>query len=579
MSGTFYEVITRNTYTGQIEYKTIVPEAQRFDFSLSQVLAWGDSLTIGSGGGGTTYPSALSVLTNFTISNKGVGGETSTQIKNRLVAEPLNYSKSVIIWAGRNNYTDPTTVKADIATMISTIGHTRYLVLSILNGDFASEYINQTNYNIIVQLNNDLQALYGEKYIDIRKLLVNAHNQTAQDLIDFANDIPPTSLRSDQIHLNAAGYTKVAEFINQRLGWLYNYNGYIQSKDLQYYTDILGVRNQTFNPQNTVAWIGGGGEALKVGTNAAGADFASIGLYARTATSNIRSGLIGFTSAGATSFTIQNNLTGSNLYNTSGSTSEHVFTGKSLFLGPNASTSPQNWGLRLGVPTDNSNVFMFIEGLATLFPNPPSFRGASFRGSLASRTNSQSGDMFVSFEGVGIRDGGNSHIGVRIIGQASENWTDTTRGARWTIHTTNNGGTIATEKIRIDHDGSLLIGTITNSGFKLDVVGTVRVSGLMTFVSGVVKPIRTVTATTTALISDWTIKCDATSGAFTINLPAASTVTGIVFNIKKINNSANDITVDPNGAELIDGSATFTITTFNQSITIQSDGTTWSIIS
>ncbi len=93
-----------------------------------------------------------------------------------------------------------------------------------------------------------------------------------------------------------------------------------------------------------------------------------------------------------------------------------------------------------------------------------------------------------------------------------------------------------------------------------------------------IKPIRTVTATTPVLITDYTILADATSGAITLALPSASSSTGLILNIKKINNTSNNITIDPSGAELIDFDPTFSLTTWKQNVMIQSNGTGWFII-
>jgi len=64
----------------------------------------------------------------------------------------------------------------------------------------------------------------------------------------------------------------------------------------------------------------------------------------------------------------------------------------------------------------------------------------------------------------------------------------------------------------------------------------------------------------------------------TISLPAAATVRRIVYTIKKIDASANVVTIDPSGAETIDGVATQLLTTQWQALRIQSDGTGWMII-
>lgn len=71
---------------------------------------------------------------------------------------------------------------------------------------------------------------------------------------------------------------------------------------------------------------------------------------------------------------------------------------------------------------------------------------------------------------------------------------------------------------------------------------------------------------------------DATSGAVTVTLPAALGCTRRIYNIKKIDASANTVTIDANAAETIDGALTQVLTAQWQSITIQSDGTNWYII-
>jgi lysophospholipase L1-like esterase len=175
--------------------------------------AWGDSLTAGAGS--TPYTATLGILRNAEVFNMGVSGETSTQIKTRMVADTPKLPLYVLIWAGRNNTADPTTIKADIASMVAALGHTHYLVLSILNQDVASEWSGGATYTTITTLNNDLAALYPNNYLDVRAVLVAAYAPgNAQDVIDHGHDVSPSSLRSDGLHLNTAGYTIVANAVN-----------------------------------------------------------------------------------------------------------------------------------------------------------------------------------------------------------------------------------------------------------------------------------------------------------------------------------------------------------------------------
>ena len=59
----------------------------------------------------------------------------------------------------------------------------------------------------------------------------------------------------------------------------------------------------------------------------------------------------------------------------------------------------------------------------------------------------------------------------------------------------------------------------------------------------------------TVLATDGTIRCDCASGVVSVVLPAA-TGSGRVLNVKKIDASANAVTVTPDGAETIDGETT-----------------------
>ncbi len=188
----------------------------------TNIAAWGDSLTAGTGSTGINgdYPNKLGNLSGYTVYNGGVGGDTSTQIKVRMLADTARYVLPTVIWAGRNNYTSPSTVMADIAAMVAALGHTNYIILSILNGEFGIEYTGQSGYNQIVGINASLASLYGAHYIDVRSYLVSQHNGTAQDLIDLGHDIVPASLRFDSIHLTSAGYALVAAQVYAQIAQL-----------------------------------------------------------------------------------------------------------------------------------------------------------------------------------------------------------------------------------------------------------------------------------------------------------------------------------------------------------------------
>jgi hypothetical protein len=90
--------------------------------------------------------------------------------------------------------------------------------------------------------------------------------------------------------------------------------------------------------------------------------------------------------------------------------------------------------------------------------------------------------------------------------------------------------------------------------------------------------ITTKSADYTATATDYVLLVDATSAAVTITLPAVATSAGLVYVIKKID-AANNVVIDGNAAETIDGAATVTLSAQWQSKMIACDGTAWFVIS
>lgn len=97
------------------------------------------------------------------------------------------------------------------------------------------------------------------------------------------------------------------------------------------------------------------------------------------------------------------------------------------------------------------------------------------------------------------------------------------------------------------------------------------------------KPYQTVTSKVvgdspyTAVDADDVILCNATGGAITVNLPPASAIAGKVYLVKKTDASANAVTIDANSAELIDGAATYALSTQYAAVIIICDGTGWQV--
>lgn len=79
--------------------------------------------------------------------------------------------------------------------------------------------------------------------------------------------------------------------------------------------------------------------------------------------------------------------------------------------------------------------------------------------------------------------------------------------------------------------------------------------------------------TTTA--DDYTINCDASGASRTITLIDIASYPRGIYKIKKIDSSANTVTVDGDGSETIDGALTAVLTAQYESITVQNDTTEW----
>lgn len=87
------------------------------------------------------------------------------------------------------------------------------------------------------------------------------------------------------------------------------------------------------------------------------------------------------------------------------------------------------------------------------------------------------------------------------------------------------------------------------------------------------------TTTYTVTTDDDTVLCDTSGGAFTLTLPAAALSTGKKLIIKKVSSDVNDLTIDGNASETIDGATTTSLNGQYSFIEIICDGSNWHVIS
>lgn len=201
---------------------SVGPPATSADLS-PNVIAWGDSLT-------PAFALNLQVLApKRTVADEGLLGQTSTAIETAQLADLDHRDWINVFWYGHNDFQlapagAPGTIKSKLAASIAHLapGNTHFIVVSVVN-DAAFAPKGTATYDALVKLNAQLEALYPDNYIDVRSLLVAHYDPTIpQDVIDFANDVPPTSLRYDSIHLRNEGSVlvaqRVAAFIDAK-GW------------------------------------------------------------------------------------------------------------------------------------------------------------------------------------------------------------------------------------------------------------------------------------------------------------------------------------------------------------------------
>jgi hypothetical protein len=205
--------------SGPIATVAADPPAPAANAALSPNIAcWGDSLT-------PPFAENLKLLVSGrTVFDGGFYGQTSTFITAQQLADNSMTGWINVLWEGHNNVTQPEAVKADIATGVAHLapGNARFIVLSLLNNGWTAPR-GTPGYDNVMQLNAALAARYPGNYLDVRSWLV-AHfdPNNPQDVIDNANDVVPSSLRFDDIHMQNAGSVLVAQRVKQFIdakGW------------------------------------------------------------------------------------------------------------------------------------------------------------------------------------------------------------------------------------------------------------------------------------------------------------------------------------------------------------------------
>lgn len=208
------------------ECKTLYELMQTFQTSLGRayspsvtdISCWGDSLTPGV----VTLMQEALFSSGQSVRQLGVGGETSTQVKTRLLADPAGKSGINIIWVGTNNITATSTVLADVADMVADLDSSEYIIVTPLPNIDSTDWIGGADRAAIEATIDGLLDAYPNNSFDALTYLQGYGTGTGQDATDVTNGIVPSSLRDGTLHLNTGGSNRMSiglrDFITAK-GW------------------------------------------------------------------------------------------------------------------------------------------------------------------------------------------------------------------------------------------------------------------------------------------------------------------------------------------------------------------------
>jgi uncharacterized protein (TIGR02145 family) len=133
----------------------------------------------------------------------------------------------------------------------------------------------------------------------------------------------------------------------------------------------------------------------------------------------------------------------------------------------------------------------------------------------------------------------------------------------------------AAKDFRIESDANTHQLYVDGTNNEIGVNTSTPASGLEVNTSMGLK-LNTITSATTLDQTHNVVLCN--TGAYTVTLPAAASNTGKVYYIKNIDSDGDNINIDGNGSETINGATTYVLHSYNDGIRIVSDGTGWHVI-
>lgn len=242
------------------------------------------------------------------------------------------------------------------------------------------------------------------------------------------------------------------------------------------------------------------------------------------------------------------------VYNTSDQTTNYERL-RAFFIGNVATISTELGGTGTGRNLALTALSTTGTGSTTLTLS----RSAAPFFNLTSGSGGTNGNHYVFTTGSQAQTSGTAAI---VCVTPSFNQTST---AGWTcllVNPTDTGSSTGTKLLADFQIGS-------SSKAKIDSVGQVSAAG---FAPALVSKTSAYTLTT----SDCVVLANATSAAFTLTLPSASSVpTGRQYLLKKVDSSANAVTIATTSSQTIDGSTTASLASQWSKLTVVSDGSNW----
>ncbi|WP_164903071.1 GDSL-type esterase/lipase family protein [Rhizobium leguminosarum] len=163
------------------------------------------------------------------VYNGGIGGQTSTQVTNRSIADIDYQDRGHIFFCGTNGPDSGHTVLGDIQAAVAALpAGSKFLILPSFNS--SNEPAGSAGYINKMANNAAVAAAFPNNYLDIRSMLIalQAPGQPYQDGTAYAGDYLSANLRffngtsTDALHPNALCVSLYAQMIGDRLiadGW------------------------------------------------------------------------------------------------------------------------------------------------------------------------------------------------------------------------------------------------------------------------------------------------------------------------------------------------------------------------